>query len=196
LETMAQVRLEFDRGLRYRLRRRTFRREGLTDREILWASDFGGGANMAFRRGLFPDLGPFDPALDCDVPGGDSGDIEMLHRLIARGHTLVYEPSALVWHTHTRDEASLRRLIYCKGRSFGIYLITCARNRTVSAGSILRFAIRNWMAGRLARKLWRPGNFSRRLAAVELTGALLSPLLYVKARAHARKVARPETPRP
>jgi cellulose synthase/poly-beta-1,6-N-acetylglucosamine synthase-like glycosyltransferase len=194
LETTAQVRLEFGYGWRYRLRRRTFRREGLTDRELLWARDFGGGVNMAFRRGLFAALGPFDAALDCDFPGGGSGDIEMLHRLIARGHTLVYEPSALVWHTHNRDEASLRRLIYYKGRSFGIYLITCARNRTVSAVSILRFAIRNWMGGRLARNLWRPGDFSRRLAAIELTGALLSPLIYVKARARAKKFARSEIP--
>jgi glycosyltransferase involved in cell wall biosynthesis len=195
LETAAQVRFELRYGLRHRLRRRTFRREGLTDRELLWARDFGGGVNMAFRRDLFAALGPFDAALDSDSTGGGGGDIEMLHRLLARGRTLVYEPAALVWHAHKRDEASLRRLIYHNGRSFGIYLLTCARNRTVSRVSILRFAIRNWLGGWLARNLWRPGDFSRRLAAIELTGALLSPLLYVNTRVRARKVALTEAPR-
>ncbi|HEY3305106.1 MAG TPA: glycosyltransferase [Candidatus Binatia bacterium] len=196
LETAAQVRFEFRYGLRHRLRRRTFRRDGLTDRELLWARDFGSGVNMAFRRDLFAAMGPFDVALDSDSPGGGSGDIEMLHRLLARGRTLVYEPAALVWHTHVRDEASLRRLIYNNGRSFGIYLLTCARNRTVSSTSILRFAIRNWLGGWLARNLWRPGDFSRRLSAIELAGALLSPLMYVKARVHARKVTLSEVRRP
>ncbi len=189
LETAAQVRFEFRYGLRRRLHRRIFRREGLTDRELLWARDFGSGVNMAFRRSLFASLGPFDAALDSDSSSGGSGDIEMLHRLLARGHTLVYEPAALVWHTHKRDEASLRRLIYNSGRSFGIYLLTCARNRTVRGAAILRFAIRNWMGGWLGRNLWRPGDFSRRLAAIELTGALLSPLTYVKTRMRARKTA-------
>jgi glycosyltransferase involved in cell wall biosynthesis len=189
LETAAQVRFELRYGLRYRLRRRIFRREGLTDRELLWARDFGSGVNMAFRRDLFASLGPFDAALDEDSVGGGGGDIEMLHRLLARGRTLVYEPAALVWHAHKRDEASLRRLIYHNGRSFGIYLLTCARNRTVSRVSILRFAIRNWLGGWLGRNLWRPRDFSRRFAAIELLGALLSPLLYVKAQARARKVA-------
>jgi glycosyltransferase involved in cell wall biosynthesis len=189
LETAAQVRCELRYGLRHRLQRRIFRREGLADRELLWARDFGGGANMAFRRDVLAALGPFDVALDSDSPGGGGGDVEMLHRLLARGRTLVYEPAALVWHAYPRDEALLRRLLYHNGRSFGIYLLTCARNRTVGRLSILRFAIRNWLGGWLGRNLWRPGDFSRRLAAIELTGALLSPLLYVRARMRARKRA-------
>ena len=65
----------------------------------------------------------------------------------------------------------------------------------MSRVSILRFAIRNWLGGWLGRNLWRPGDFSRRFAAIELTGALLSPLLYVNARVRARKAALTEAPR-
>jgi cellulose synthase/poly-beta-1,6-N-acetylglucosamine synthase-like glycosyltransferase len=189
LETAAQICFELRYGLRYRLRRRILRREAVTDRELLWARDLGCGVNMAFRRELFTTVGPFDDALDFDSAGGDSGDIELLHRLIARGHTLVYEPAALVWQTHGRDEASLRRLLYHNARSFGVYFFTCGRNRTVSRASILRVAVRHWLGGWLARTLWRPGHFSRRLAAIELLGALLSPLAYLKQQARARKVA-------
>jgi glycosyltransferase involved in cell wall biosynthesis len=190
LETTAQMRFELAYGGMGRgFRRRTIRRDKRRTRDLLWASNFGVGANMAFRRGLFADIGAFDVALDVGTPSGGGGDNEIFHRLVARGHTLVYEPAALVWHTHRRDAASLRQLVYNNGRSFGAYLLTCARNRTASRWVILRFAIRHWLGWWLLRRLRRPGKFPRHLVAIELAGALLSPLAYRAAQARAREVA-------
>lgn len=190
LETIAQNRFEFVYGgMSKGFRRRLVRRRTLTVRDLLWASGFGVGANMAFRRRLFTEVGLFDVALDVGTPSGGGGDVEMFHRLVARGHTLIYEPEALVWHTHRKDSASLRRLVYDNGRSFGSYLLTCAHNRTVSKLSIFKFAVRNWIGGWIVRRLFRPGQFPRHLVALELLGALMSPLMYVKAQLHARKVA-------
>jgi len=190
LETSAQMTFEFGYGgMSHGFRRRVIRRDSLTTRELLWASAFGTGANMAFRREAFARVGPFDVALDVGTPSGGGGDVEMFHRLLARGHTLVYEPAALVWHTHRRDAASLRQLVRNNGRSFGAYLITCARNRTLSRRSILHFAIRYWLGGWILRRLCRPGKFPRHLVALELAGALLSPLAYQTAQRRARHVA-------
>jgi glycosyltransferase involved in cell wall biosynthesis len=190
LETGAQIRFELIYGGMGRgFRRRTIRRGTLTARDLLWASGFGVGANMAFRRDLFAAIGPFDVALDVGTPSGGGGDNEMFHRLVARGYTLCYEPAALVWHTHRRDAASLRQLVYNNGRSFGAYLLTCARNRTVSRFSILRFAAREWLGWWLLRRLRRAGRLSRRFVAIELIGALLSPLAYRAAQTRARQVA-------
>jgi glycosyltransferase involved in cell wall biosynthesis len=190
LETRAQIRFELIySGMGRGFRRRTIRRETLTDRGLLWASNFGVGANMAFRRDLFAAIGTFDVALDVGTPSGGGGDNEMFHRLVARGYTLCYEPAALVWHTHRRDAASLRQLVYNNGRSFGAYLLTCARNRTVSRFSILRFAAREWLGWWLLRRLRRPGRLPRHLVTIELIGALLSPLAYRAAQTHARQVA-------
>ncbi|UCC64483.1 MAG: glycosyltransferase [Anaerolineae bacterium] len=190
LEAGAQIRFELIYGGMGRgFRRRTIRRKTLTDRDLLWASNFGVGANMAFRRDLFAAIGPFDVALDVGTPSGGGGDNEMFHRLVARGYTLCYEPAALVWHTHRRDAASLRQLVYNNGRSFGAYLLTCARNRTVSRFSILRFAAREWLGWWLLRRLRRAGGLPRRLVAIELIGALLSPLAYRAAQTRARQVA-------
>lgn len=190
METQAQVRFELVYGGMGRgFRRRTVRRDTLTDRKLLWASDFGVGANMAYRRCVFADIGPFDVALDVGTTSGGGGDNEMFHRLVARGHTLVYEPAALVWHNHRRDNASLRRLVYNNGRSFGAYLLTCARNRTMSRRAILRFVVRQWLGWWLLRRLRRPGKLPRHLVAIELAGTLLSPLAYRTAQAQARNIA-------
>jgi glycosyltransferase involved in cell wall biosynthesis len=189
LETRAQILFEFDYGgIGHGFHRRVIRREGLSDRKLLWASAFGVGANMAFRRELFDAIGPFDVALDVGTPSGGGGDVEMFHRLVAQGCTLVYEPAALVWHTHWRDMASLCRCVYNNGRSFGAYLLTCGRNRTVSRFSILRLAVRQWVDRRLLRRLRRPGKFPRHLVAIELAGALLSPLAYRAAQRRARQI--------
>jgi len=190
LETTAQMRFEFQYGgMVQELRRRTIQREALTARELLWASTFGAGANMAFRRELFAAIGLFDVALDVGTPSGGAGDVEMFHRLVARGYTLVYEPSVLVWHTHRRDAAALRRLIFNNGRSFGTYLLTCIRNGTMSKFSILRFAAREWLGWWMLRRLFRPGGLPRHLVVLELVGALLSPLIYKATQARARQVA-------
>jgi GT2 family glycosyltransferase len=188
LETTAQIFFEFGYGgMGHGFRRRTVRRNALTDGELLWASAFGVGANMAFRRELFDIIGPFDVALDVGTPSGGGGDIEMFHRLVAHGYTLVYEPAALVWHTHRRYFASLRRQLYDNGRSFGAYLLTCMHNRTVGRLAILRFMVWEWVGGWILRRLLHPRRFPRHLIWIELFGAFVSPLAYRAAQRHARQ---------
>jgi GT2 family glycosyltransferase len=155
---------------------------------LLWASNFGVGANMAFRREIFRSIGFFDPALDVGTPSGGGGDVEMFHRLVANGNTLVYEPAALVWHQHRRQAAGLRKLIFDNGRSFGGYLLTCMRKENLSRGSILYFAVRHWLWAWLIYRLLKPGSYPRSLVWIELTGALLSPLAYLLAQANARRL--------
>ena len=69
---------------------------------------FGTGANMAFRRAFFDARGLFDPALDVGTPANGGGDLEMFFRVLKTGHTLVYEPAAMVRHRHRRDYAALQ----------------------------------------------------------------------------------------
>ncbi len=97
----------------------------MSDRRLLWASGFGVGVNMAFRREVLDAIGGFDVALDVGTPSRGGGDVALFHRFVARGYTLHYDPSALVWHTHRRQFAALHRQVYDNGRSFGCYLIRC-----------------------------------------------------------------------
>ena len=50
--------------------RRTYRKSELNAYEMLAAHTFGVGANMAFRRRVFSEIGSFDVALDVGTPTG------------------------------------------------------------------------------------------------------------------------------
>ena len=56
------------------------------------------GCNMAYRRDALRAIGGFDPAYHA---AGD--DVDVCWRLQARGLTIGFAPSALVWHRHRRS---------------------------------------------------------------------------------------------
>ena len=190
LETEAQIQYEFGYGgmLQYL---HCFKVDGsnLTAQKLLWASAYGVGANMAFRRQVFEDVGNFDPALDVGTPTRGAGDIEMFHRILAKGYSTFYEPTAFVWHVHRRSGEALSRQLRDNGRGFGAYLLTCDRNRTVSRGAIVQFAVFHWLNWWLLRRLIRPNWFPRKLVFSELLGALQSPFAYKEAQLQAQKLA-------
>jgi GT2 family glycosyltransferase len=194
LETEAQVCFEHNYGMGRGIRWQTLRRGRLTNSDLLWANGFGSGANMAFRRELFSEIGPFDEALGTGTPVGGGGDIEFLQRLVMRGHTLLYEPSALVWQYHPRDAASLSRLVHNRGRSLGARLLSFAQNRTVRRSSILHFMAREWPGWWTLRHLYRSGKCPRRVILAELAGALVSPWSYWAAQRRAQQIGRTTTP--
>ncbi len=190
LETEAQIQFEFGYGGMLQ-HLHCFRVDGtkLTTQGLLWASAYGVGANMAFRRKVFEDVGNFDPALDVGTPTRGAGDIEMFHRILAKGYSTFYEPTAFVWHVHRRSGDALSRQLRDNGRGFGAYLLTCARNGTVSRGAILHFAVFNWLNWWLLRRLRQPGWFPRKLVISELLGALQSPFAYREAQLQAQRLA-------
>ena len=125
LETDSQQVFEFGYGgMGKGFRRRRFTKQDTPLKDLLWAHVFGVGANMAFRKKVFEEVGRFDEALDVGTPSGSGGDLEMLHRLLAGGKTILYDPAALVWHVHRRSPLILRRQLFDNGRGFGSYLIT------------------------------------------------------------------------
>jgi GT2 family glycosyltransferase len=182
LSTHAQCLFEWVYGgMGHGVERKYYRRDLLSATEFLQASACGVGTNMAFRRQVLLDLGGFDEALDVGGPAGGGGDVEIFHRLLARGCSLLYEPSAVVWHYHRREMAGLHCQIFDNGRSFGAYLLTCAANKTTPAHELLLFVSVNWLGGWLLRRLIRPGPLPRSLVWAELRGALYSPVAYRRA---------------
>ena len=190
LETEAQTQFEFGYGgiVQYLHR---FKVEGskLSARELLWAKNYGVGANMAFRVKVFEAVGNFDPALDVGTATRGAGDMEMFHRILAKGYATFYEPRALVWNVHRRSGDALSRQLRDNGHGFGAYLLTCDRNRTVPRLEILKFAMFNWFGWWLVRRLRNPGLLPRQLVVSELLGALDSPFAYRKAQLQAQQLA-------
>jgi hypothetical protein len=105
LETEAQVLFERHGGFGRRFVRRWIRRPDGEHAARLFANTatFGTGANMAFRRNALLEIGLFDPALDAGTPSEAGGDLDVFFRVLAAGHTLVYEPAATVRHRHRRS---------------------------------------------------------------------------------------------
>jgi O-antigen biosynthesis protein len=92
-------------------RRRVFRP---SDRHPPW--EIGTGGNLLVARTVFERIGGYDARFG---PGGRyraAEDIELLHRLMRGGATIVYEPAAIVYHEmKTRAERLARRFPYGYG---------------------------------------------------------------------------------
>jgi glycosyltransferase involved in cell wall biosynthesis len=82
------------------------------------------GANMAFRRELFGELGAFDPKLGpigAKLYGQD--DTEFVRRALRAGKTIVYDPSLVVWHHVGPDrmrKGYFRKLSFDRGEHHAI----------------------------------------------------------------------------
>jgi glycosyltransferase involved in cell wall biosynthesis len=156
-----------------------FRRQLMKPQKLVWASGFGIGANMAFRKSVFQEIGNFEEALDVGTPTHGGGDIEMFHRLVARGFVMQYEPAMLVWHHHRETKKELARQIYDNGRGFGAYLLHRYRQGTISKYELVRFLFINWLVQWNMKNLlgFRPP-FPRWYSWQELKGMLSSPFAY------------------
>lgn len=160
---------------------RLFHRDQMRPSQLIAIYSVGVGANMAFRRTVFDQLGGFDTALDVGTPASGAGDLDMFHRVVAAGMPLWYEPRALVWHQHRREMAELKRQLFNDGRSFGVYLLKLWRTRTVPRRSLARYATwqwGRWLVGRVAVGMLGRHRMPLPLLWAGLKGALTSPRAY------------------
>jgi glycosyltransferase involved in cell wall biosynthesis len=71
----------------------------------------GAGANMAFRKVVFEEVGYFDELLGAGAAGcGD--DSEMWYRILRHGHVIQYNPHAIVYHEHRKEIAALKYQLF------------------------------------------------------------------------------------
>lgn len=186
LETEAQQLFETYGGFGRGVKRRWFRaRPGRPAAlEFGGAGAFGTGANMAFRRSVFSAIGGFDPALDVGTVTNGGGDLEMFFRVLKHGHTLVYEPAAVVRHRHRRDMAALSRQIANNGIGFYAYLTRTALaypDERVAVARLAAWWFGWWSLRRLARALIGRERVPLPLIWVELVGSLRGPWRYAPA---------------
>ena len=67
----------------------------------LWPNPpFGVGGNVAFRREVLADIGGYDVSMGLGTPTKGADDNLIFARTLLAQHTLVYQPSAFVFHFH------------------------------------------------------------------------------------------------
>lgn len=77
----------------------------------------GHGSSTSFRREGLKQLGGFDERLGGGAPLKSADDTEMFWRILKSGHSIVYEPAAVVRHKHGLDHEDVYKTRY--GYSFG-----------------------------------------------------------------------------
>jgi hypothetical protein len=86
------------------------------------AGTFGSGANMAFRTDALRALGGFDPATGTGSLSRGGDDLSAFFAIVTAGHTLAYQPSAIVRHAYRRDAEGLRTLMFDYGAGLTAFL--------------------------------------------------------------------------
>jgi len=148
----------------------------------------GSGVNMALRRSVFQQLGPFDEVLDAGTRTRSGGDSEMFSRILSSGYRIVYEPQALNWHRHRRTWRELRRMVY--GYGVGVYAGWTRSFLVEHDLAMLRPAL-SWLFGTqlpaLIRAILQPCSITFDLVLSELRGCAAGPWAYLAARREAKK---------
>jgi O-antigen biosynthesis protein len=195
LESEAQVLFERYGGFGRGYRRRYWRMPGSETRhllEYLGGGRYGAGANMAFRRSIFKRIGYFDPALDVGTVTNGGGDTEIFFRVLKEGHTLVYEPGALVRHRHRKEFSRLRKQMVDNSIGLYSYLVRTALAYPETRLGVLWFGVWwfwRWNVRRLLASLIRPPHGPRELIFTEMWYSLVGLGRYQKARRAAERIA-------
>jgi len=181
LETEAQELFEVFSPFARGFRRRTF--DGQHDNPIE-VGQVGAGANMAIRRRVIAEIGPFDERLDGGMPTRSGGDHEMFVRLLSAGHRIVYDPAAVSTHRHRRTHQELVDTIY--GYGVGVYAMWTGLLLERRELGMLRLAWSWFRAAHLPELrrvvLRRPPTPASDLVRAELRGCLDGPAAWFASR--------------
>lgn len=146
-------------------------------------SDFGTGANFAFRREALLQSGGFDEALGAGAPTGGGEDLDAFVKVLLGGWKIVYEPTAIIGHIHRAEVAALSKQMFTYGSGLTAFLAKYLINprtgfkilKAVPAG-VRKAANFSGQSNSAAVSL------PRGVAYRELVGMASGPFLYAKAR--------------
>lgn len=143
---------------------------------------FGTGANFAVDRDLLDRLGGFDEALGAGSPAGGGEDLDAFVRVLQADRSLVYEPSAIVWHVHRDGDGAQRRQLFYYGVGLTAFLSKYVADRRTTWDILTRVP----EGLRRMRRLWSPAEIAGRapptLVAAEVIGMAAGPLAYRRGR--------------
>lgn len=182
LETPAQIWFEEFGGFSKGFSRRIYDMTEHRPAEPLYpytAGRFGTGANMAFRPDFLKSVGGFDSALHTGM------DIAAFFQVVRQGHTLVYEPAAIVRHLHRRSYPELEKQLYSYGVAATAYLTKSIFDRPWLLFEILLkvpYGIFFTLGPKSSKNKKKSPNYPKKLTKVERKGLLAGPFIYMSKR--------------
>jgi GT2 family glycosyltransferase len=139
----------------------------------------GASANAAFRSSVFrdPEIGLMREALGPGMPSGVGEDTYLFYKVLKAGHTIVYEPSAFVWHRHRQGMPALRKQLYDYSKGHVAYhLTTLLEDRDLRALGYLTVRLPVGHARRMAARLRHRSPYPLELSLLEMRGNLAGPV--------------------
>lgn len=132
-----------------------------------------------------------DEALGAGTPTGCSEDTYLFYRLLKADRTLVYEPSAYVWHRHRSTAHALRRQIFDYSKGHVAYqLTTLIDERDPRALVRLAWSLPKTYVGRAMDRIRQRSDYPLDLIALEICGNLAGPWALWRSRRRVRKLGR------
>ena len=138
----------------------------------------GATANAAFRSTIFsqPEIGLMDEALGPGMPSGVGEDTYLFYKTLKAGYTLLYEPSAYLWHKHRQSPEALRRQLYGYSKGHISYNVTTWFKDGDWRGLYQIFVgLPVYHAYRLLKCLLRRSDYPLSLILLEIWGNLAGP---------------------
>ena len=194
LETPSQVQVEQFAGFGKGWQRRVFHISNPTS--VLFpfaAGEFGSGACTALRRDVAIKLGGFAGELGAGTPARGGEDLDLYVRVLLAGHSIIYDPAAILWHRHPDHPQHLRSEIF----SYGVGLSAMMTKQLIDGHSraILArapAAVR-FLRDPESRKNVRKGSaYPKEFDWIERAGFAAGPFAYLASRRAERRLpARP-----
>lgn len=194
LETQPQLWLEEFGGFHKGFRREVFDLAAHRRDTPLYPFDaglFGSGANMAFRTEALRRLGGYAEDLGAGTVAHGGEDLDVFQRTVSAGHTLVYEPAALMWHAHRRSYEALRRQMFRYGVGLSATVTKWVFDDARTARAILRRLPRGvyYLLSPTSKKNRnKSSTFPPALTGLELLGVLAGPVAYLRSRRRHRRL--------
>jgi GT2 family glycosyltransferase len=184
LETPAQGLFEQFGGFGKGFQRRRFDLVDDRDPNPLYpyaAGVFGTGANSAFRTTVLDQVGGFDVCLGTGSPARGGEDLDIHLTLIQRGHSIVYEPAALIRHRHHAEFGDLRRQIFNYGAGLSAMLVkrwTSSRQERRELNARITNGFRYLVDADSPKNARKTTFYPRSLTVAEFLGVLYGPIAY------------------
>ena len=148
----------------------------------------GAGANFAISRALLKEIGGFNEALGAGTPAGGGEDLNMFMRILLSGHSIVYEPSAIVSHVHRATLEALSRQMRAYGSgctaALTAIVLDSPRARRELPPKVIK-GIRHMM--NLSSGVRDTPTLPSGLITREVGGLIIGPWLYLKGRRSLRR---------
>ena len=133
----------------------------------------GASANLGVRRSALEEVGGFDERLGPGTWTRAAEDLDLLDRLLDRGHEGWFAPAAAATHDQWRGRRALLRLDHGYGVGLGARLVLLLRRgQRARARAVLRDAVWSATVVTGARDLARRYEFGALLCAARLLGVL------------------------